>query len=101
VPVLLAGDAAGLANPITGAGIASAVHSGTLAGEAAARFVAGDRAACEAYAQELEDLFGAALARAAARRRELAASSRDKPALRRSWIAYPEYWNIGDRPRFP
>lgn len=92
VPVLLAGDAAGLANPITGAGIASAVHSGTLAGEAAARFAAGDDAACDAYAQELEDLFGAALARAAARRRELAASSRDKPSLRRGWIAYPEYW---------
>jgi digeranylgeranylglycerophospholipid reductase len=92
VPVLLAGDAAGLANPVTGAGIASAVHSGTLAGESAARFLAGDAGACDDYAQELEELFGAALARAAARRRELAASNRDRPALRRSWIAYPEYW---------
>ena len=35
--VLLAGDAAGLANPVTGAGIAAAVQSGRLAGEAAAR----------------------------------------------------------------
>ncbi len=32
VPVLLAGDAAGLANPITGAGIHAAVLSGQLAG---------------------------------------------------------------------
>jgi geranylgeranyl reductase family protein len=90
--VLLAGDAAGLANPVTGAGIASAVHSGLLAGGAAARSAAGDATACDDYAEELDDLFGAALARAAARRRALAASSCDKPALRRSWIAYPEYW---------
>ena len=43
--VLLAGDAAGLTNPVTGAGIASAVQSGTLAGRAAADFVAGPRRA--------------------------------------------------------
>ena len=36
--VMLAGDAAGLTNPVTGAGIASAVQSGTLAGRAAGRF---------------------------------------------------------------
>ena len=34
--VLLAGDAAGLTNPVTGAGIASAAQSGALAGRAAA-----------------------------------------------------------------
>ncbi len=39
--VLLAGDAAGLTNPVTGAGIASAVQSGTMAGRAAADFVNG------------------------------------------------------------
>jgi geranylgeranyl reductase family protein len=92
VAVLLAGDAAGLANPVTGAGIASAVHSGTLAGEAAARFAAGDDAAGDEYEEQLRELLGPALARAAARRRELAASVRDKRALRRAWIAYPEYW---------
>jgi len=103
VAVLLAGDAAGLANPVTGAGIAAAVHSGSLAGEAAARHLAGDARACDDYARDLDDLLGAALARAAARRRELAASSRDKQALRRAWIAYPEYWahETGDRPHFP
>ena len=90
--VLLAGDAAGLANPVTGAGIASAVHSGGLAGEAAARLAAGASHASTDYAQALHELFGAALARAAARRRALAASARDKRALRRAWIAYPEYW---------
>jgi geranylgeranyl reductase family protein len=85
-PVLLAGDAAGLANPVTGAGIAAAVHSGRLAGQAAAsgRF--------QDYEDELEDVYRAALDRALARRRELLSSSMEKQNLRRSWIAYPEYW---------
>jgi geranylgeranyl reductase family protein len=84
--VLLAGDAAGLANPVTGAGIAAAVHSGRLAGEAAASggFVA--------YAEELEEVYRASLERALARRRELLAARPGKAALRRGWIAYPEYW---------
>jgi geranylgeranyl reductase family protein len=84
--VLLAGDAAGLANPVSGAGIAAAVHSGRLAGEAAVRREP------EAYEEELEDVYGAALERALRRRRELLRSNLAKPALRRSWIAYPEYW---------
>jgi geranylgeranyl reductase family protein len=84
--VLLAGDAAGLANPVSGAGIAPAVHSGRLAGEAAVR---GDAVA---YEEELEDVYGAALERALRRRRELLQSTFSKRALRRGWIAYPEYW---------
>ena len=84
--VLLAGDAAGLANPVSGAGIAAAVHSGRLAGEAAVRGTP------EAYQEELEDVYGAALERALRRRRELLESTPTKPALRRGWIAYPEYW---------
>jgi geranylgeranyl reductase family protein len=94
--VLLAGDAAGLTNPVTGAGIAAAVHSGRLAGEAAAARIAGNLAAGDAYEQELEDVFRAALDRAVRRRRELAAASAGgRPVaanLRRGWIAYPEYW---------
>ena len=84
--VLLAGDAAGLAHPVTGAGIAAAVHSGRLAGQAAAA------RAPEDFEQELEDVYRAALERAVRRRRELTASSFDKAALRRGWIAYREYW---------
>ena len=86
VLVLLAGDAAGLANPVTGAGIAAAVYSGRLAGRAAAMH------APEDYEQELEDLYGAALERALRRRRELLNAKPEKAALRRGWIAYPEYW---------
>lgn len=95
--VLLAGDAAGLTNPVTGAGIAAAVSSGKLAGEAAAAWVAGDRAAGENYEDELRGVFQAALDRAVARRRELAAHAAcgtplNHAVLRRGWIAYPEYW---------
>jgi len=94
---LLAGDAAGLANPVTGAGIAAAVYSGKLAGEAASAWVAGNRAAGANYEDELRGVFQAALDRAVERRRELAAFRHsgalpDRVALRRGWIAYPEYW---------
>jgi digeranylgeranylglycerophospholipid reductase len=84
--VLLAGDAAGLANPVTGAGICAAVQSGGLAGEAAAT------GAHAEYQDDLEDLLGASLDRALRRRREILASIPTKAALRRGWIAYPEYW---------
>jgi geranylgeranyl reductase family protein len=88
--VLLAGDAAGLANPVTGAGIAAAVMSGRLAGAAAAS------GAISSYADELADIFGGALARALDRRGALlqryADGVPDAAALRRAWIAYPEYW---------
>lgn len=95
--VLLAGDAAGLANPVTGAGIASAVQSGRMAGAAAAALWRGVKAAGADYAEELADLFGVSLERALTRRRELSrayAQSRrpGESELRRSWIAFAEYW---------
>lgn len=95
VHVLLAGDAAGLANPVTGAGIAAAVQSGWLAGEAAALAAQGDADALDDYADELDALFGRSLARALHRREELlrAGSRPSAAALRRGWIAYPEYWS--------
>jgi flavin-dependent dehydrogenase len=97
VPVLLAGDAVGLTNPVTGAGIASAVISGSLAGRAAADWLAGDGAALDDYTDEVAALFGSALDRALRRRREILAcyetgGAPSPPALRRGWIAYPEYW---------
>ena len=95
--VLLAGDAAGLTNPVTGAGISAAVMSGTLAGEAAAGLRSGDAEARTDYAEELNDLFGAAIDRAQRRRREVLGSYRcggtpGEQELRGGWIAYPDYW---------
>ena len=95
--VLLAGDAAGLTNPITGAGIAAGVMSGRLAGEALVAHLAGEDDAIDIYAEDLEDLFGASLARAVLRRKQLmeqGAPERtlSKVALRGGWIAYDDYW---------
>lgn len=97
VLILLAGDAAGLVNPVTGAGIPAAVISGRMAGEAAASFLAGKGEAGADYAEELEDTFGVSIGRALGRRRELLARFNDgavpgKDDLRRGWIAYPQYW---------
>jgi digeranylgeranylglycerophospholipid reductase len=97
IPALLAGDAAGLANPITGAGISSATTSGRMAGEAAAAWLKGDADALDDYAEEVNDLFGPSLRLALKRRQELVDTyeTRGEPeasALRAGWIAYPEYW---------
>ena len=95
--VLLAGDAAGLTNPVTGAGIASAVQSGALAGRAAADFLGDCSGAVEAYEEELGDIFDAALNRALCRRRQVLAryaggERPDARALSDGWIASPHYW---------
>ena len=98
--VLLAGDAAGLTNPITGAGINAAVISGELAGEAAAAICHGDNGAGEDFAEEIAALFGASIDRALNRRRALMQTYVDGepgPAdLQRAWIAFPDYWD-GER----
>jgi digeranylgeranylglycerophospholipid reductase len=95
--VFLAGDAAGLTNPVTGAGIASAVQSGTMAGRAAAEFAHGVAAVPDDYEEELGDIFDAALGRALRRRREVLAcyASGGRPdarALVDGWIGSPRYW---------
>jgi digeranylgeranylglycerophospholipid reductase len=100
IAVLLAGDAAGLTHPVTGAGIASAVQSGTLAGRAAAECLGGRRCALNEYEEELGDIFDAALARARQRRHDTLAAYRcavrpDADLLRTGWIASPRYWAAG------
>lgn len=95
--VLLAGDAAGLTNPVTGAGIPSAVMSGEMAGAAAAGFVEGDAEAVADYAEELDDIFGPSLKLALRRRREVLDTYRqgglpEPRDIRKAWIAFPQYW---------
>jgi digeranylgeranylglycerophospholipid reductase len=97
VPVMLAGDAAGLTNPVTGAGIASAVQSGTLAGRAAVDWLGGRATAFGDYEEELGDIFDAALGRALRRRREVLTRYQggrhpDPPALANGWIGSSNYW---------
>lgn len=95
--VFLAGDATGLTNPVTGAGIASAVQSGTMAGRAAIEVVREREGALEDYEEELGDIFDAALNRALKRRHEVLAcyadgGHPDRGALEHGWIGSPRYW---------
>ncbi len=95
--VLLAGDAAGLTNPVTGAGIASAVQSGALAGKAAVDRLDGRISALDDYDEELGDIFDPALDRALRRRRQVLACYErggrpDARALSEGWIGSPAYW---------
>ena len=91
VPVALAGDAAGLTNPVTGAGIEAAVRSGELAGRAASAWLGGQQMALEDFDEELGDLYDGAYARAQRHRRETLRCA-SVSNLRRGWISSPEYW---------
>lgn len=70
--ILLAGDAAGLCHPLSGAGVALALESGRLAGSLAAEAAMGRGAtALSGYSEEIESIMGETLRRAVARRRRL------------------------------
>lgn len=88
--MLLAGDAAGQCDPITGAGISAAVICGKMAGEAAARAVrTGDLGRLSRYETEWRRLFGRSLEDARRRREHLEkhwdADDLDD-VVRRSWV---------------
>lgn len=96
--VMLAGDAAGLANPVTGAGINAAVLSGTLAGEAAVAQLTDEADALQDYADELDALFAPSIRRALERRRAGLEAYKNGgvpglATLRAGWIAWPQYWS--------
>jgi geranylgeranyl reductase family protein len=107
--VLLAGDAAGLINPLQGEGIGPALVSGRLAAEAV---LAGPAQAARRYANALTGVFGAYLPGAAALQAVLLARPRltsaaarllTAPLLGRATAgAWSLYWNglaDGARPR--
>jgi geranylgeranyl reductase family protein len=94
--VMFAGDAAGLTHPVTGAGIHPAVTSGEAAGQAAARWLAGDGTALEGYEAGMAELFGPSLARALHRRGDLKGGEGDEGALRRGWVAFPDYYRLDE-----
>jgi geranylgeranyl reductase family protein len=96
--VLFVGDAAGLTHPITGAGIAAAVVSGDLAGQAAAAWLMGrEDNALMNFENDIRDQFNASLKRAVVRRARLGkywgtpVASEDR-VQRRGWAAFPEYY---------
>jgi flavin-dependent dehydrogenase len=107
--VLLAGDAAGLINPLQGEGIGPAMVSARLAAEAV---LAGPDRAAQAYTEAIEAVFGRYMAGASALQNVLlnkprAASAAVRlltaPAVRRVFAGtWSIYWNglaDGARPR--
>ncbi len=93
--VMFAGDAAGLTNPVSGAGIHAAVVSGGLAGSAAAAYLGGEGlSALRGYEEETRELFGPGIARALRRRMALqaAAPGAADADWRRGWIGFEEYY---------
>jgi geranylgeranyl reductase family protein len=92
--VLLVGDAAGHAHPITGAGVSQAVIGGRMAGKWAARAVEKeDLSLLGAYEEEWHELFGGAQERAHRRRKSLEENwDHLETAVKTSWIAFREYY---------
>lgn len=89
--VILAGDAAGLTHPVSGAGIPQAVFSGAEAGLAAVALAGGDAKAGDGYAQALTLRYGRYLARGikARRRQEREWRADDFPGLMQAtWPAW-------------
>jgi geranylgeranyl reductase family protein len=92
--VLLAGDAAGQTNAITGAGVAQAVLCGRMAGEYAAKAIqAGDLNLLQEYDTQWWDLFGETLQRAYERRQQLERGwDTLEDTIRSCWIAFRQYY---------
>lgn len=91
--ILFVGDAAGLAHPITGAGISAALVSGEYAGQAAADYLAGKPHALTDFDAAVRDHFGAHLDHARQRRVALLqARVCDDALCRQTWIAFPQYY---------
>jgi geranylgeranyl reductase family protein len=94
--VLLAGDAAGQTNPISGAGVPQAVICGRMAGKWAARAVeTGNMGLLSEYDNEWQGLYGDSLARAFERRQLLERDwDRLEEIIKYCWIAFGEYYRI-------
>jgi geranylgeranyl reductase family protein len=97
--MILAGDAAGTCHPISGAGVANALLSGEMAGEAAAGAVQGNQEApLRNYEKDLIGLLGRSLGQAAQKRKAMMAGwhTRDfAENIRPNWIAFREYYHQG------
>ena len=92
--MMLAGDAAGHAHPITGAGISNAILAGRLAGKWAAEAAGkGDLSALQEYEGELKEELGETL-RHGDRRRQMLERHWDRLSeiLPYCWTAFREYF---------
>jgi len=92
--MMLAGDAAGHAHPITGAGISNAILAGRLAGKWAVEAVRkGDLSVLQGYEEELREELGETLTHGDHRRRLLETHwDRLSEVLPYCWIGFREYF---------
>jgi flavin-dependent dehydrogenase len=96
--ILLVGDAAGMAHPITGAGVSNAILCGRMAGEFAAQSAMKNNLdILTGYEEECRMLLGDSLARAHQRRKVMEThwnkNNKDLASILRStWIAFEEYY---------
>jgi digeranylgeranylglycerophospholipid reductase len=96
--VLLVGDAAGHAHPITGAGILNAVIGGEIAGRIAAEAViSGELNDLRRYETEWREAFGGALFYGALKRKFLQENWNNsdigfEALIRRTWVGFKEYY---------
>ncbi len=103
--ILLAGDAAGHAHPITGAGILNAVIGGEMAGRTAAEAVLrGDLKHLQNYEIEWRETFGESLSYGAQKRKFLEENWNNsemgfEALIRKTWVGFKEYYK--DRRRIP
>jgi len=91
--MLLVGDALGLTNPVSGAGIVSALESGELAGKWLNAQFAGE--SVKDYVEVVKQIWDKQLCRDLSHRYALDKEWRSAPfktLIRKHWIAYPEYF---------
>lgn len=102
--VVLAGDAAGLTHPLSGAGIANAVLSGTMAGEHAVQaLAAGNNGPLSAYQAAITEALGKSIDVALHHRAYQESNwcpekQQLAEIISRSWIAFRGYSKVGDIP---
>ena len=96
--ILLAGDAAGHAHPITGAGILNAVIGGEMAGRIAAEAILSENLGhLESYEDRWRETFGASLSYGASKRDFLESRWKEphldfEALVRKTWVGFKEYY---------
>ncbi len=94
--VLLVGDSAGMADPITGAGINNAMLAGEIAGKTIIKALEKDNlAVLFEYETRIKKLLGKPLARALKKRKRMDACCNNvllQKHLPELWVAFKDYW---------
>jgi len=94
--ILLAGDSAGMADPVTGAGINNAMIAGELAGQTIIKALENDDIAMlSEYETKIRKLLGRPLGRALEKRKKMDACCNNKllqEHLPELWVTFKQYW---------